>query len=195
MIQWRWDFSRNTKTEKHKPGRSALESQNQNISAQNRNAQTNAYNNVNSTDSQFSGPVQDTPYYKSLVATGTDATSKAYQNAQANSISQANEAGFGTTSPIGQAASREETGQEAGALAEIPAKAAAATAPLQLEASGQQLSEGGTLGNEALGYQGEATNLEEQYAKQQQDFWNTLLGAGEAGAGMGLKAAGVGGYG
>lgn len=178
----------------HKPGRSRLESQNQNISTQNRNAQGTAYGNVNATDAQYSGPVQDSPYYKSLVATGTDATSNAYQNAQANSISQAKEAGFGQETPVGQAVSREQTGEEAGALAGIPAKAAAATAPLQLEAGGQQLSEGTALGSEALGYQEQATNLEEEYQKRQQDFWNSLLQAGEGGATMGLTAADVGGY-
>ena len=115
-----YDELGNTVWAHHKPGRSQVETQNENISTQNRNAQGTAYGNVNATDAQYTGPVQDSPYYKSLVATGTDATSNAYQNAQANSISEAQQAGFGQNTPIGQAASREQVGKEAGALAEIP---------------------------------------------------------------------------
>ena len=175
----------------HKPGRSKQEANTENTSIADQAAQGKAYGTANATDANFTGSTQDTPYYKSLVATGTDATSNAYQNAQANSIAQAKEAGFGQETPIGQAASREATGAEAGALAEIPAKAAAATAPLQLEASGQQLQEGTALGNEGVQYSEQATGLEEQYQKMNQDFWNKMLQMGEGAA---AGAAGGGGF-
>lgn len=174
----RYDFSRNTKWEKHKPSRTKLEGQAQGISQQDRQQQAQDYSTAQGTLSQFEGPVQQSPYYKSLLATSTDATSNAYENAKANSAAKAKAAGFGYDSPIGEAASRETTGQEAGALAELPAKTAAAAAPLSLAAAGETASMGTELGKEGTQYFGDAAGLEKQYQQMNQDFWDKLASAG-----------------
>lgn len=169
------DFSANTRLEKHKPKRSGVETGAESMVSQDRGARDTAFGNVNATDANFSGPTQNTPYYKSLLATSTDATSNAYENAKASSAQRAAQAGFGQTSPIGQAASRETEGAEAGALAELPAKAYAATAPLQLQAAGQQLQEGATLGGEATATEtGAVVPLEEEFQKRKTQFASNL---------------------
>jgi hypothetical protein len=185
-----WDFSANTRLEKHKPKRSGVEKGAESIVAQDRAGQSTAYGNVNATDANFAGKTQDTPYYKSLLATSTDATSNAYENAKASSAARAKAAGFGYGSPIGDAASRETTGAEAGALAELPAKATAATAPLQLEAAGQQLSEGTALGQQATQTEtGAVVPLEEEYMKRNTAFQNRLWDMGLSGIQKGAQLA------
>ena len=59
----------------HKPKRSPVEGEAGKISEQDRAAQTAAYGRANATDANFEGKTQDTPYYKALVASSTDATS------------------------------------------------------------------------------------------------------------------------
>lgn len=185
-----YDELGNTVWAHHKPKRPSLENVTSQTSTADQKAQAADYNTAQGTDSQFEGPVTSSPYYKSLVATSTDATSNAYENAKANSAAKANAAGFGYDSPIGQAASRETQSAEDSALAEIPAKSAAAAAPLSLEASGQTANMGTQLGQEALGYEGQATSLEENYRNAQQDFWKTMFDTGRnaaAGAAGGAK--------
>lgn len=189
MMQWKWDYSRNTRTEKHKPKRSPVEAAAQNISQQDRAGQASQYSTANNslnaaqgTDAQFEGPTTSSPFYKSLLATSTDSTSNAYENAKASSTARAKSAGFGYDSPIGAAASRETTGAEAGALAELPAKAMEATAPLQLQAAQQSISGAGVGANmgTALGQEGEgyftqgAVPLEEEYQKRKTQFASNL---------------------
>jgi hypothetical protein len=179
-----YDFSRNTRLEKHTPKKGPEEQQSINQQQQDQATQNAAYGNVNSTDSNFSGPTQNTPYYKAMVASTSDATSNAYQNAQANAAQSAQQAGFGQSSPIGQAASREVTGAEATQQAQIPAQAMEQTAPLQLQAAGQQLSEGTAAGQQGEGYENIAANQNTAYQNRRQSFnnqlWNTYQGAGEA---------------
>lgn len=188
MMQWQWDYSNNTRTEKHKPKRSPVEAAAQNISQQDRAGQASQYSTANDklnsaqgTDAQFEGPTTSSPFYKSLLATSTDSTSNAYENAKASSTARAKSAGFGYDSPIGAAASRETTGAEAGALAELPAKAMEATAPLQLQAAGQSIaganasgSMGTAMGNEATSYFGDAVNLENEYQQRRSKFASNL---------------------
>jgi hypothetical protein len=164
----------------------------QSVSAQQSAAkgQDAAYGNVNATDANFAGPTQNTPYYKSLVATGTDSTSNAYENAKANSAASAKQAGFGGASPIGQAASRETNAAEASSLAQIPAEAEQQTAGLQLQAAGQQLGEGSQLGNQGLGYEQEAGNLNNAYQQRKASFTNQLIGSG-LGAASSIFAPGL----
>lgn len=173
-----YDFSRNTKFEKHTPKKSPEEATSVAQQQQDVAGQKAAYGNVNATDANFAGKTQDTPYYKSLLASSTDATSNAYENAKAGSAARAKQAGFGQDSPIGQAASRETEGAEAGALAKLPAEATAATAPLQLEASGQQLQEGTALGQQGLGYEQNAGDLNKAYQQRKAAFTNQLIGSG-----------------
>lgn len=174
----RYDFSRNTRLEKHTPKQSPEEATSVAMQQKNQATSDKAYGNVNATDANFAGKTQDTPYYKSLLATSTDATSNAYENAKAGSAASAKQAGFGQDSPIGQAVSREQQGQEAGALAKLPAEATAATAPLQLQAAGQQLAEGTAAGQQGLGYQQDASNLNNAYQQRKAAFTNQLIGSG-----------------
>jgi hypothetical protein len=173
-----YDFSRNTRLEKHTPKKGPEEQQSINQQQQDQATQNAAYGNVNSTDANFAGPTQNTPYYKAMVASTADSTSNAYQNAQANATQSAQQAGFGQSSPIGQAASREVTGAEAAQQAQIPAEAMQATAPLQLQAAGQQLNEGTAAGQQGLGYENIAANQNTAYQNRRQSFNNSLMGAG-----------------
>lgn len=183
-----YDFSLNTRLEKHKPKRSPVESAAENISAQDRAGQSTAYGNVNATDANLSGKTTDTPYYRSLLATSTDATSNAYQSAKSASAARANAAGFGNTQPVAQGGQSELEAREAGAMSELPAKAIESTVPLQLRAAEQQLSEGGELGREGEGYfTGGAVPLEEEYQKRNSAFQQKLWDIG-AGAAQGATA-------
>jgi hypothetical protein len=169
------DFSQNTKWEKHKPKRSGVEKGAESMVAQDVAGRDKAFGKAQDTYGQFEGPIKDSPYYKSLLATSTDATSNAYENAKASSAARAKAAGFGYDSPIGGAVSRETTGQEAGALAELPAKAYAATAPLSLEAAKGTAGIGTELGREGTSIEtGAVTPLEEQYQNRRAKWASDL---------------------
>lgn len=166
----------------HKPKRSPLEAQNQSISAQDRATQTADYGAAQGTNAQFEGPVQNSPYYKALVASGTDATSNAYKDAEANTAARAREAGFGYDTPIGQAASRETQGAEAAAEAQIPAQAMEKAAPLSLQASQDTAAMGTAAGQQGEEYQQQATGEENQYQQAMNAFKGKLLNAGVSAA-------------
>ena len=177
-----WDFGANTKWEKHKPKRSGVEGTAQSQSLGQQQAGEKNIGTAQGTLSQFEGPITSSPYYKSLVATGTDATSDAFTNAKANTAARARQAGFGYSSPIGQAASRETEGQEASALAQVPTKAIEATAPLELEAAKETGALG--LGETQAGNQlfsGGVVPLEEEYMKRKNQFTNRLWDMGLSG--------------
>lgn len=178
-----FDYSANTRLEKHKPKRSGVEKGAESMVSQDRSGRDKAFGTAQGTLGQFEGPVKDSPYYKSLLATSTDATSNAYENAKASSAARAKQAGFGMDSPIGQSASRETTGQEAGALAELPARAYASTAPLALQAAGQTAGMGTELGREATQTEtGAVVPLEEEYMKRSAKFSDRLWDMGLGGA-------------
>jgi hypothetical protein len=171
-----------------KPHRSPLQSNDQASSATQQAAAATNQATAQGTDSQFEGPVQNSPYYKSMVASTADSTSDAYQNAQAASAQSANQAGFGQSSPIGQAASREMVGQEAKAQAQIPAQAMQATAPLALQAAGQTAAIGANQNQTGLGYSQAAGPLEEEYDKRDQEFQDRLWNIGSGVLTGGLAA-------
>jgi len=105
------------------------------------------------TDSQFEGPVQQSPFYKALLTTGTEGTSSAYGNAESNIRRNANASGFGYNQPVAQGAEDQVQAQEAGAMANLPAEAAEEAAPLALSAAQQTGGMGmgvGGLGNALL---------------------------------------------
>lgn len=184
------DYSQNTRLEKHKPKRSGVEQGAQGIRDQELAGRDKMYGTAQGTLGQFEGPVKDSPYYKSLLATSTDATSNAYENAKAASAARAKQSGFGQDSPIGQAVSRETTGQEAGALAGLPAKAMGEAAPLALQAAGQTAGMGTQLGTEATQTEtGAVVPLEEEYMKRSGAFTNRLWDMGLSGIGAAAKIA------
>lgn len=142
--------------------------------------QGNLTNAAQSTDSQFEGPVNQSPFYKSLLTTGIQNTSNAYQNAQSNVKANANSAGFGQNQPVAQGANNQVQAQETSALANVPNQAMEAAAPLSLEAANQ-------TGNMGMGYGTQGVNLLNPNAAKP-PLWQTLLGMG---TNAGLGAASV----
>lgn len=165
-----------------KPSRSPLEGQVGKVADQNRQQQTADYGKAQGTLGQFEGPVQDSGMYKALLASGTEATSNAYQNVMSNTRARAKAAGFGEQQPVTQGAETQVAAQEAKDLAAQPNKAYLETVPTELAAAGQTAQMGTNLGNEAVGYSGQQTDLEKQYQQQSQQWgqglFNSLLGVG-----------------
>jgi len=187
-------FHQNTKWEKHKPTKPQ-----QQMNQLNTNASTQAGQQASNegaaagTLGQFEGPTTSSPYYKSLLATGTDATTNAYNNARSATAAKANASGFGESSPTITGANAQLNSQEASKLASLPAQAEEATAPLQLQAAGTSAnmanSEAGASNAGALG----SGQLQNQYDQMQQSFYNSLMGAGLgvlSPGGLASKAAG-----
>jgi hypothetical protein len=137
---------------------------------------TGNQNTAQDTLSQFEGPVTSSPSYKSLLTTGTDATSKAYNNAQAANRANANQAGFNYASPNVQGSENEIVGQESQAVGNLPAEAAAEAAPLSEAAAMGTAGIGATQSGAAQGYNQTATGLEENYQNAQSGMWDALLG-------------------
>jgi hypothetical protein len=139
-----------------------LASQSQSVGSQN-NALNQAQGNLN----QFSGPVQNSPFYKSLLRQGIQSTSNAYDAAKASMSARANAAGFGYNQPINQAGQAQVDTSEAQALGAIPDQAMIAAAPLSMQATG--LEEG----------------IGSQYGQQANMFGNQALGFGQQALGFG----------
>ena len=159
------------------PKKSPQEAQATNVATQDQATMGQMYNTAQGTLGQYEGKTPlDTPVGKALLATSTDATSNAYQNAQAASADKAKAAGFGYNSPIGQSVSRETQGAEAGALAQLPAQVTSQVAPMQLEATqqtGQMGTAAGAQGTQNLSTAGELDNA---YQQRRQSFINGLIG-------------------
>jgi hypothetical protein len=137
---------------------------------------------------QFEGPVQQSPFYKSLMTTGTEATSNAYNNARTNMRARANQAGFGYQQPVEQGAESQLGASEATALGNLPAQTA-------VEATGPALQAAGQTGGMGMGYGAQGLSaLNSAYGMQKgrSGLWNQLFGAG-MGAGQGLGEAVLGG--
>jgi hypothetical protein len=156
--------------------RSPLESTDTAQTTQQQQMATANQNTAQGTLGQFEGPVQSSPFYKSLLATGTDATSQAYNNAQANNRANANASGFNYTSPNVQGSENEIAGEEATQMGELPAKAAQEAAPLAEGAAGETAGIGATQSGAASGYNSNATGLENNYQNAQSGMWQALLG-------------------
>lgn len=145
------------------------------ISAADRSAQKGLLDANESTLGQFRGPVNQSPFYKSLLTTGTEATSNAYDSARANARARANMAGFNSTQPAEQGAESEMAGREAAALSEVPTKALSEAVQPELAAANLTAGEASSLGNQGLGYfTGGVVPLEVQNQQANQGFWNSL---------------------
>lgn len=164
-----------------KPHKSGVEAGALADQSQLQNESTNTENTAQGTLSQFEGPVESSPYYQSLMATGTDATTNAYQNAQESERANTNQAGFGAGQPAGTAADTAVQAQEAGALSRLPAQSAQQASQAALQASGQTTNLGESQGQQANAYLNSAVPLEEQYQSMLNSFqnrlWNTGAGA------------------
>jgi hypothetical protein len=149
-----------------------------NVQSQDQALSQQDYGQAQNTLSQFEGPVQSSPYYKSLVATGTDATSNAYQSALEQQRANAAQGGFGYEQPVTQGAETGVAAQEAGALARIPAQAAQQASGAALQAAGTTAGMGEAAGSQAN--QALSTELQGQefYDQMQNQFLQNLAGAG-----------------
>jgi hypothetical protein len=177
-----------------KPSRSPLEGSIGSTVKQNQQQQGQDYGTAQGTLSQFEGPVQQSPFYKALLNTGTEATSNAYQNVMSNTNARANAAGFGQQQPVTQGADTQVATSEAKALAAQPNQALLEASGPALAAAGQTAGMGTALGSEAVGLSGQQAGLEQQYQQQQQQFgsglFNSLLGIGMDAATGGLSGLG-----
>lgn len=166
-----------------KPKASPLQGQSQKISQQEQQTGLQNQQTAQSGLSQFEGPVQQSPFYKALLSTGTQSTSDAYQNAMANTRARANASGFGEQQPVTQGAETQVEAAEAKDLAAVPMKATEAAVQPELQALGETATIGGQqqqVGEQYL--QGVTTPLTEQYQQQQaqwgQGLFDTLLKTG-----------------
>lgn len=123
----------------------------------------------------ITGNPQQTPFYKSLLTSGTQATTDAYKGAQSNLLAKANQAGFGYAQPVTQGAQAELGGEEAGALGRIPAAATQAAEQAQLEQGGLLNQQAGIESGAAQGYFGTGSQAEQGQLNRNAQFWQSLL--------------------
>jgi hypothetical protein len=123
-----------------------------------------------------------TPFGKSLVTAGTQATSNAYGQAKQNENANAQAHGFGFDQPVTAGADNALGAQEAGALAQVPAQAEQEAIQPELEAAQLQTSQAGQF-NPAP-YYGDYTGAQEA-GENASNSWEQALGSGLGGA---LKA-------
>lgn len=148
-----------------------------------------ALNSATPTENYYegSGGPQSTGLYKTLLTTGQEATSDAYQGAKTATQANENKAGYGYGSPASEGANTEMAGAEAHDLAQVPGKATLEAVQPQLQATGMQQSQAGYYNPAA--YAGDAGQLAQAYDKQNQGLWGSLLSAGTEIGGDALEAA------
>jgi len=170
-------------------GRSGTQKMGEQTSQADQTKMQNYTGQAQGTLGQFEGPVQKSPFYKSLYNQGVEATSNAYDRAKANVTQRANMAGFGYNQPVTQGASSQMDAAEAKSMSQVPEQAMLGAAPLALQAAGQTGSMGLGVGAQGVGYYGDAANQDMQ--RQKSGLWNqlwnlydsTAQGAGAAMAG------------
>ncbi len=169
------------------PSRSPVEGQVKSTSQQDQQQSQANEGTAQSSLNQFEGPVQSSPFYKSLLSAGTQGTANAYASAKANTAASANRAGFGENQPIAQGAQNQVNAQEAAAQSAVPQTALVQATQPELAATAQTAGIGESQGSQAVSYSGQEVNLEEQYQQlqeqQQQALYNAL---GTAAAGIGV---------
>ena len=140
---------------------------------------------VNQNNSQFNGPVQQTPYYKSLLKAGTDSTNQAYDNASRNLKMSMEGAGVSGASGAVQGNTAAMGAQRASSLGQVQTGAVSEATNKQMQADQQALQEAGMYSGAGLGYFGGANQAESDRLNRQGSFWNGLL---QAGTGLGEAA-------
>lgn len=135
-------------------------------------------NQVNQNNSQFNGPVQSSPYYKSLLKAGTDSTNQAYDNASRNLKTSMEGAGVGGSSGAAAGNTAAMGAQRATALGAVQPAAVQGATSMEMNANQQALQEAGMYSGAGLGYFGGANQDEQSRLAQQGSFWNGLLQAG-----------------
>lgn len=153
---------------------------------------TGAIDQVTANNGQFNGPVQDTAYYKSMLAAGTDSTNAAYDAASRNVKLASAGAGVGGSSGATQGNVAATEAQRASDLGKVQQGAISDTTDKQLTANGQQLQGAATEQSGATSALDEASQAEIARMKQG-SLWSNLLMAGVGQAGSLAKAFAGGG--
>lgn len=123
--------------------------------------QTNVLNQADQEYSQFTGPnMTSSPFYKTLVTTGTDSTTSAYNKAKANMAAKANAAGFGYASPAAATGDNQVEAQEASDVAKVPTQAVQTAADYGLRAAEGLQTTGAQEGQQSLGYEDAGVSLQ-----------------------------------
>lgn len=130
--------------------------------------------------SQFEGPVENTPFYRSMVTAGTDATHKSFDAERGNTAMQARAAGFGYEQPVTQGAQSQVNDSEAKAQAAVPQQALQATAPLTMQAAGMR--EGEVNSYNPNGAISTAGTLEQDRLNRQSQMWQQIAKTGVSAA-------------
>jgi hypothetical protein len=142
-------------------------------------AQTNNLTNqVNQNNSQFNGPVQNTPYYKALLQQGTTSTNQAYDSASRNLKTSMEGAGVGGSSGAAAGNNAAMASQRASTLSQVQPSATTNATNMQMNANQQSLQEAGMYSGAGLGYFGGANQDEQNALQRQSSMYAGLLQAG-----------------
>lgn len=169
-----------------KPGASATQKAGEQRSAADQAREDALTGTAQGTLSQFEGPVEQSPFYKALLTTGTEAVSDSYNNAASNVRARANQAGFGYNQPVENGAEAGVRTAQAKAQSQVPTTALTAASDAAMRAAGTTGNMGLAYGNQGKGYYDSAA----QQDQRRQSMWNSLLQTGGQVAGM----AAMGGF-
>ena len=145
----------------------------------------NLANQVTQNNSQFNGPVNQTPYYKSLLQQGTTSTNQAYDAASRNLRSSMEGAGVSGSSGAAAGNSAALGAARAGSLGTVGTSATQGATQMQQNANAQESQLAGMFSGAGLGYYSGANQAEQNQLQQQGSLWNGLL---QAGTGIGEAA-------
>lgn len=143
-------------------------------------SRTKSQGEADSSLSQFEGPVDQTPFYRSMVTAGTDATQHSFDSERANTRMQAHGAGFGYEQPVAQGADAQVNDSEAKAQAQVPQQALQAAAPLTMQAAGMR--EGEVNAYNPNGAINTAGTLEQDRLNRQNQMWQQIAKTGVSAA-------------
>lgn len=135
-------------------------------------------NQVTANNSQYNGPLNQTPFYQAMLKQGTQSTNAAYDNAGRNLKMSMESAGVGGSSGAAQGNNAAMGAQRASALSQVPTQATLSTAGMQQQANSQQAMLAAMYSGAGLGYYGGANTDEQNALARQSSMWNGLLQAG-----------------
>ena len=154
-------------------------------STQQQNRANSLGDQVTANNSQYNGPVTSTPYYKSLLQSGTQSTNQSYDNASRNLKQSMEGAGVGGASGAAQGNNAAMGAQRASTLGQVGTNAIQGASQMQMNANSQQLQQAGMDSGAAQGYFSGANQAELARLQQQGSLYNGLL---QAGTGLGEAA-------
>lgn len=130
---------------------------------------------------QYFGPVKESPFYRSLLTTGLESTSKAYDQANVAVRRKAQLAGYGYEQPATQGSEQAVEAERARELAAVPREALVQATDPQFRAIGLRTGQAGLF--DPLGAFGLQANLEEGRRRRRSSLWSALANLGGTVAG------------